>query len=79
MRVFMKIGEQYDEHGLLGDKDGGGGLLKTPETAKQEMAEIYENDAYYNKDDPQHDALVSKMDSLSKMAEPEIEIQDDRI
>ena len=69
--TFAAVGAQYQEHGLAGEKVGGGGFMKTPEQAKAEINELWKNPAYTNADDPEHAMVVSKMDDLHKQAFPE--------
>ena len=71
VRTFINVGKQYQEHGLAGEKVGGGGFMKTPAQAKDEIATLENNPAYHDADNPEHNMVVAKMNDLYKQAYPE--------
>jgi hypothetical protein len=73
VRTFVNVGKQMSEHGLLGEKSGGGtGFMMTPEAAKDEIAKIENNPALWDADNPEHAALQKRKDELYQMAYPEM-------
>ena len=70
VRTFINVGKQFAEHGLAGERVGGGDFMKTPEQAKAEIATLEKNPAYRNADDPEHKMLVDKMSGLYEQAYP---------
>ena len=70
IRTFIAVGKQYREAGLHGETTGGA-FTKTPESAKQEIAELESNPALYNADHPEHDLIVARKNELYEMAYPE--------
>jgi hypothetical protein len=71
VRTFMNVGKQFAEHGLLGEKVGGGGFTKTPDQAKEEIAVLEANPGLYNADHPEHAILVARKNELYEQAYPE--------
>ena len=69
VRVFMKVGEQYAEHGFLGDK-GVSTFALTPEAAQKEISEIEANPKLYEQGNPEQKVLQARKDELYKMAFP---------
>ena len=71
VRTFINVGMQFAEHGLAGEKVGGGGFGKTPEQANQEILEIEANKNLYRDGHPEQKLLQAKRDDLYKFAFPD--------
>lgn len=71
VRAFINVGNQFREHGVIGEKTPGERFAMTPEEALAEIAVLEKNPAYRNADDPEHKMVVEKMDTLYKRAYPE--------
>lgn len=68
VRTFINVGKQFAEHGLAGEKVGGGGFGKTPEQALQEITELEANPALWQEGHPEQKMLAAKRDELYKFA-----------
>lgn len=65
-KLFAKIGESLGEDkGLKGEKNGSGML--TPEEANKELANLWSNPAYLDKNHPDHERLVEYALQLRSM------------
>ena len=72
IKTFINIGNQYQEHGLAGEKVGGGGFALTPESAKQELETIEANPNLWKEGHPEQKQLQARKNELAEMAFPEI-------
>ena len=70
-RLFIGIGKQYQEAGLHGEKVGGTGFTKTPDQAKQEIAELESHKALHDASHPEHQIIQDRMTELYKQAYPD--------
>ena len=71
VRTFINVGTQFAEHGLAGEKVGGGGFAKSPETALQEIKEIEANPNLWKEGHPEQKLLQARRDTLYTFAHPQ--------
>ena len=71
IKTWINVGNQYQEHGLAGEKIGGGGFALTPEAAKQELETIEANPNLWKEGHSEQKQLQARKNELAEMAFPE--------
>lgn len=68
-RIATAVGAEGS--GPIGQKGGGGGEVLTPQEAQARFLEVQQHPAYFNRNHPEHEALVERGFALQRMLHPD--------